>query len=408
MTLRTTGLEGLAAGVALAAFLCAPTQWSMALLPGLHVCPADLLLALAAAAWLTAAAARRDWSRLRLLPWPHVLFFVLALASAAVARDRAAAVREIIQTGVYFVAGSVLATDLLRRQTGADRTLTIALLAPAALVLALAGIQYFGSAGSPLAVRGTFGNRNVLGGYLALLMPLAFGLLLTVPAWPLRVGLALLMTAGLTFNLAGASFYAIAGTIAILAALRGWRTFVCIGLVLVAWQAVVLPRLPRENDLTLFRSVALYATDGQPERRYPEWQAAANLILERPWLGAGAGNYQRSIGPYYDTIPNATGPSEPDIQNLYLVIAGSMGLPALLAFAGLLGTAAAAAAKTASAAIGWRRGAAAGAAGSLLAFALTAVWHPLLVRGLGLPLVAILALARGLQTTQATRTHAST
>jgi O-antigen ligase len=397
MTRLTLWLDRLAAGGALAALLCAPTQWSIELLPKLHVCPADLLLALAAAVWLAALLLRRDWACLRPLPWPHLLFFCLAAASLAVAHDRMAAIREIIQTGLYFVAGSVLAADLLRRRPHADRLLMIALLAPAALVLVLACIQYFGPNSKSLTVRGAFGNRNVLGGYLALVLPLAFSLLLTTPSWLLRLGLSLLLVAGLTVNLAGASFYAIAGTITLLAAVRGWRTFAVVAGVLILWQTEVLPRLPRENDLTLFRSTALYAADGQPERRYPEWQAAANLILERPWMGAGAGNYQRTIGPYFDTIPNATGPAEPDIQNLYLVLAGSMGLPALLVFGCLLGTAIVAGFRAATTTDGWHQGAAAGAACGLLAFACTAVWHPLLVRGLGLPLVAVLALARARQ-----------
>lgn len=391
MTERADRLNRLAAFGVLASIICAPTQW---LIPRLRVCPADLLLALTAACWLAAVAVRRDWSRLRLPPWPHVLFVVLTAASVTVAHDRLAAIREVVQTGLYFVVGSCLVADLLRRRPTADRALAAALLVPAGLVLGLACVQYAGPNTDPLSVRGTFGNRNVLGGYLVLLLPLAFGLLLTAHSWLLRAGLGLLLLAGLTVNLAGASFYAVAAVLALLAAVHGWRTFAVVGLVLVLWQATVLPRLPRENDLTLFRSTALYTADGRPERRYPEWQAAANLILERPWLGAGAGNYQRSVGPYYDTIPNATGPAEPDIQNLYLVLASSMGLPALLAFLSLLGTAVALATVSAATADGWRRGAAAGAAASLLAFAIAAVWHPLLVRGLGLPLVAILALAR--------------
>lgn len=389
-------LDQLAALGALASLLCAPTQWSIELLPKLHVCPSDILLSLAASAWLAALAIRRDWNCLRPPPWPHLLFFVLATVSLAVAHDRIAAVREIIQTGLYFVIGSGLAVNLLHRRPDVFRMLTIALIAPAILVVSISCIQYFGANSDPLFIRGTFGNRNVLGGYLTLLLPLTFSLLLTVPSWPLRLGFGLLLVAGMTVNLAGASYYAIAVTIALLAAMRGWRTFTIVGLVLLIWQIIILPQLPRENDLALFRSTALYAANGQPERRYPEWQAAANLIMERPWLGAGAGNYQRSIGPYYDTIPNATGAAEPDIQNLYLVLAGSMGLPAMLAFICLLGTAAVMALTAVPTYAGWRGGVAAGAAGSLLAFAITAVWHPLLVRGLGLPLVAVLALARHL------------
>ena len=43
--------------------------------------------------------------------------------------------------------------------------------------------------------------------------------------------------------------------------------FIPVALALVLWQACVLPRLPRENDLCHFESVALYDSAGQPARR---------------------------------------------------------------------------------------------------------------------------------------------
>lgn len=49
---------------------------------------------------------------------------------------------------------------------------------------------------------------------------------------------------------------------------------------------------------------------------------------------------------------------------------------------------------------GLRASLAQGVAASLCAFAATAVWHPLLVRGIGLPLVFLLALAYHLARTK--------
>jgi O-antigen ligase len=183
----------------------------------------------------------------------------------------------------------------------------------------------------------------------------------------------------------------VAAVVAAMAAARGARWFVPVAAALVLWQALALRCLPRENDLRHFESVALYDESGAPTRRYPEWQAAASMILTNPWLGVGPGSYQRQVGPYYERVPNATGPAEPDIQNLYLVLAASCGLPALLAFLAMLSTAA-------GAAVGARR---AGVAGALAAFALAAVWHPLLVRGIGLPLAFLLALAHHPNTAEA-------
>jgi len=94
------------------------------------------------------------------------------------------------------------------------------------------------------------------------------------------------------------------------------------------------------------------------------------------------------VGQYYDNIPRQTGPSEPDIQNLYLVLAASAGIPALLAFIAMLAVAVQAACTSPH-----RSASTLGVAGALCAFGLVAVWHPLLVRGIGLPLSFLLAWA---------------
>jgi len=75
------------------------------------------------------------------------------------------------------------------------------------------------------------------------------------------------------------------------------------------------------------------------------------------------------------------------------VLAASAGLPALAVFLAMLVTAAG---RAGIAAYRNRSALALGVSGSLSAFAITAVWHPLLVRGIGLPLVFALALAHHL------------
>jgi O-antigen ligase len=112
------------------------------------------------------------------------------------------------------------------------------------------------------------------------------------------------------------------------------------------------------------------------------------MSFEHPFVGMGPGSYQRNIGPFYDVVPRATGPNEPDTQNLYLVIASTMGYPALFAFLAILYAAWNDGRDQAANALS--RAAAAGIA----AFAFAAIWHPLLVRGLGIPLIFMLAIAR--------------
>ena len=383
------------AGV-LATLCIAPTQWALELRPKFYLSPADLTLAFTAGVWLLDIFITREWRRLRPLPpWPHMLFVALAGASALTAPDKLAALKDLIQYTEYFLVGHLLFAAFLRGSPRAVRQALLALSAVTALILGVALVQYFSPAVDLLKVRGTFGNRNVLGGYLALAMPLLFGAALGVrPLWG-KLLLAVLLVAGLTVNLSGAAYFAVAGAIACMAAARGPKLLIPVAAALLVWQALVLPRLPRENDLAHFQSLALYNGSGNVERRYPDWQAAYSMALTHPWLGVGLGNYQKHVGQYYDNVPRQTGPSEPDIQNLYLVLAASAGLPLLLAFFALLAGAAQAAqaAQNTRQPSSLRASLALGVAGSVTAFAVTAVWHPLLVRGIGLPLVFLIALA---------------
>ena len=373
--------------------LCiAPTQWSFEPRPKFHLSPADLSLALTAGVWLLDAFVTREWKRLmRLPPWPNLLFIAFVSVSAFSAPDKTAALKDLIQYVEYFLVGSMLFTAFLQEDERSSRQALTVLASVTAVILSLSLYHYF-SPGTPLLqVRGTFGNRNVLGGFLALALPLCFGGVLGTRSIALRSALAVLLLAGFTSNLSGASYFAAAGVILCMAAMRGPRLFIPVAAGLLLWQTLALPRLPRENDLAHYQSVALYDGTGTVERRYPDWQAAYSMTLTHPWLGVGLGNYQKNIGQYYDNIPRQTGPSEPDIQNLYLVLAASAGVPALFAFLAMLSVA-----LQRLSTVPHRTALALGLAGSLSAFGIVAIWHPLLVRGIGLPLVFLLALTHHL------------
>jgi putative inorganic carbon (HCO3(-)) transporter len=176
---------------------------------------------------------------------------------------------------------------------------------------------------------------------------------------------------------------------------RGWKPFLAYAVLLFLLAFLVLQHLPRGNLEVQKESVELFNADGDMGRRYPEWQAAVEMIREHPLLGVGSGCYQEKIGTFYGTIPIVPGSAaQADTQNLYLVLAASIGLPGLVAFLGLLlGAGAAAARKAVLAADTRSNGLFLGVAGSVAAFAVNSIWSPLLVRGIGIPLVFILALA---------------
>ena len=345
--------------------LCtAPTQWTLITNPRLGL--ADLLLAATAGVWGLDILLTRGWRRLWAARphWTHLLFTLCAATAVCTAVDRGEALKELVQIFEYFIVGAMVFAAFLRERD--DTALVGARLVShpplfptlgvvTAVVLALALVQYFSPAGhrsiacfaepktldiivnvlggreSPLLVGGTFGNRNVLGGFMTLALPLAAaGALGAVRGIVARIGCALLLLAGLTVILSGAAYWAVIIAVVALAATRGVKVFIPVALVLVLWQACVLPNLPRENDLCHFESVAFLRRCGQPTRRYPEWQAAASMILTHPWLGVGPGNYQRQVGALYGQVPNATDRRSPTFR-IYLVLRDP-GLPALLAF----------------------------------------------------------------------------
>lgn len=415
--------------LALAA-LMGPTQWSVEL-AGAHIAPADILLLPAAASFAAAVALRREWRRLAAIPWTAAAFLAWMAMAVCAAEDKAVAAKEFIQCALYFGIALGLFRDAFDRHgRRALAAAAVVFAAAGALSVALAARQYLdfsGETANPallyfndyadslpegalafdswfghLNVRGAFGNRNVFGGFLALFTPFVFAFALEARRAWLRALAVALAAACCCVNLSGASMLTVAVAVTAMAAAKKRRAVfwtVATVAAVVALAAVVLPRLPRENTWELARSIEPYDPDtGEPARRYPEWQAAVEMTLDAPWTGVGPGAYQRNIGQYYGSVPRASGPAEPDIQNLYLVLASSAGIPAALLFLAMLAEAAAGA--TASYRAGgeagedWlARALFLGSSGAVAAFAAAAIWSPLLVRGLGIPLAMMLAIS---------------
>ena len=438
-------------GVALGAtVLLAPSQRSISL-AGAHVTPADLLLLacvpLAALALWTRPRERDAPGQSPLRPFPPdlpygALFLALALLSALLSGHLKTGLVEWAQFLLYFGFGGFAGWAAIRVGGHAwIRRGIVLFLAGGAANVAVALAQYLG----PMAevgvegkgidapsfeVRGLFTNRNVLGGYLAMLLPFAFGLLArrreqvprdeasdvptAAPAagamviggkdgptaiWlSSRAGralfdaaLVLLLCAGFTVALSGAGLFAATLAVLVFAVLRGPAWGVATASVLLAGFLLLAPETPRDNFTTPLRSIELFdAETGAPARRYTQWQAALAMTFEQPWRGLGPGTYQRNVGAFYDVVPRETGHSEDDIQNLYLVLAATCGWPALLAFCAMLLCAAAAPFRLPAKG---RPPCASAASAALLGFAVAAIWNPLLVRGIGIPLVFLLTLA---------------
>jgi putative inorganic carbon (HCO3(-)) transporter len=360
-----------------------------------HLSLVDPVVWLTFALWLAGqlyTGAWRAWKADKLiLP---VLLVVLTALSLVKTPNLVKSANKILQQAEYFIAAYLLFITALSEPKGFRKLLNV-FLGVASVVVLIGFAQYWMPSVEPFKVRSTFLNSNVFGGFLSLALPLMFGLFLGETDWRRRAWLLVVILAGATAVLSGGSFLGLALAFGCVALGRGWKPFLAYAVLLFLLAFLVLPHLPRGNLEVQKESVELFNADGDMGRRYPEWQAAVEMIREHPLLGVGSGCYQEKIGTFYGTIPIVPGSAaQADTQNLYLVLAASIGLPGLVAFLGLLlGAGAAAARKAVLAADTRSNGLFLGVAGSVAAFAVNSIWSPLLVRGIGIPLVFILALA---------------
>ena len=390
----------------LAAIVVAPTQWNILQVGSCHLTLADPLILLASCCWLVRLFSQEGWWRTPWpLPWQVAAFVLPALLSLFMVEREGMpdALREVTQLLEYFVAGYILFDDLLRAHPRRLRTVLYLLLGVTLGIVLLSVGQFFLGHDPVRGVAGTFENRNMLGGWLALMLPIVFGVALYAESYQVRMGLMVLFFCGLLVDLSAASVGAVLLVMLLLTATRGWRAFAAAVLAVTLWVALVTPHVGgfqgsgasgsrQTSQQALVQSEAFCSPGGQMERRYCQWQAAAEQMLANPWLGTGIGSRMPAAGACSHGV--AGGASEPGTQSLYLLIGATMGLPALLGFLAMLVGPALLAVMAAPRHDQWRQGAVYGVGAGLAAFAMTAVWHPLLVRGIGLHLALLLVVAR--------------
>ena len=383
-------------GGVLSTLILAPAQLY---LPHCSLTFADLALCVTFLLWGLGGLLSKDWRRFLKFPdWTLLLFVAMAAISVVAADDKGAAYRELARLLEWFILGAMVFDAFLREGGTIFRRLCCGLiLTLTASLILIAVCQYHLGATPPAAVRGTFENQNLLGGYFALSLPLLFAGIFMTRILAVRILLGLFTVTGLCVTLSGPAYWAIGLAILGLSISAGWRAFLPTAALLVFLQVWFLPSLPRTNDLAHFDSVALFDQGGEPNPRYPEWQAAVVMALTHPDFGVGLGNYGKKVGLHYDLLPRGTGKKAPGSRNLYLLILGSCGFPTLFAFLGLLFKAVSEAFRAGVRAptreLAWLS---AGTAASLSAFSVTALWYSPAVPGLALPFIFLLSLSRHL------------
>lgn len=380
----------------------APTQFAYAVDAryGPFVAYSDLLLAALLVAWVLWRLSRRSAEGLVWPPGAVIGLLIVAVLSAGRAESLKSAAVEIAQLGLYFLAAYMLFADVLNRRERI-RTALIVLAVPTFANI-LIGVWQYATAAQPFDVGGLLTNRNVYSAYLAMVLPLAFGVMMWAERrwlrWVLGCGVAI----GALTMLSPPLMWVLVAVLAVMTGFSTARLRVAAN-VLVILIALVVLFVPRNHEAAIVELLdpaeqgPVYKTldhDYIVKKRWLEWQPALSMLADNFALGVGAGNYQLNIGrsEFYGFLPNAK-KSEPDTNNLYLVVAGSMGFAGLVCLLAYIGAfVRRAGGLWLRVEDGWPTGVAVGLFGSMAALAVTNVFSSLFVRGTGVVWALLFAL----------------
>jgi hypothetical protein len=330
---------------------------------GPFIAAADVLCAVLFAAWL--AKVHREGRFGRILLPPTVLWLWLAMGVLSISKSALdaegklslagvkAGVIEVGQLGLYFVAGYMMFVDVFNSVAKIRRA--SAVLLGATTVVVAWGLMDYLTKSQAFQVKASFGNRNVYSAFLVMVVPLLFGVAIHERDRLQRRWVMLVAAMAALTMLGPPHVWLLTGILCWMAYTRGGRIrayFIPCAVILALAINVGLPRNRATNVTELldpFERGELYKLTGgeatQPgetpplivKKRWLEWQPALQMLADNLALGVGAGSYQRRIGEaaYYGQLPNAK-KSEPDADNLYLVLGASMGFPALVCLVALL------------------------------------------------------------------------
>jgi O-antigen ligase len=394
---------------------------------GFTVRAAEGLVALILAGWL----ARMIWEReVRTihpsLLLPLLIFFGAILLSLTGTLSIRWSLKEIIKwlevLAIYlFVVNTV---------DGKMAEVIVVLILLAGIGQALLGwYQFFGGVGPEafliigrfIRAYGTFRQPNPYGGYLGLVFPLAYAILISDLraefGWRWRlvtlgISIAALFLIGIALVMTwsrGAWFGAVSAFIAV-NMVRSRRAAVLFStfcllfaslLVLGGFQLLPEALLRRLTDFLPYvgifdvRGVKVTDENYAIVERMAHWQAAWEMFKERPWLGVGIGNYE-PVYPAY-SLP---GWKEPlgHAHNYYLNIAAEAGLVGLFAYLILWGSAFWQALKAIRRSEGFWRGVAVGIFGVLVHLSAHNLFDNLYVQNMYVHIAILLGLIHVINT----------
>ncbi len=310
------------------------------------------------------------------------------------------------------------------------RTVIACMLAAGSLQAVVGFYQFFGGVGPEhfvlfgrfMRAAGTFAQPNPFAGYLGLVLPLAYSLLLASFApgeaakgqaasfvrrglWTAFYGVALaLMGAAMIMSWSRGAWLGLGAAFVVVSVVRSRRAAVLFALavvvlifVLILGSLELLPEFITQRFalvqpyLRVFdvREVEVTAGNWAVVERMAHWQAGWYMFSAHPWLGVGMGNYV-PIYPLY-ALP---GWDEPlgHAHNYYLNVAAEAGLVGLSAYLLLWGACFWQAWQTVRGATGYAQAVATGILGVITHLTVHNLFDNLYVHGMYMHIAILLAL----------------
>ena len=296
---------------------------------------AKLAPALLALTWVAVRVRDREWPR------PHpahallALFAVVVLVSAGVHVAEPFALEYTLRWLPFLLLTAIL-VDVVSREVPV-RMLLVSAVAGAAV--AGAGALYSLIAEGESRARGPLDDPNdlahVLVAALPLVLPLVVGRRKSVSVLALLAGAVLVAGAAATFSRGGG--LALGAAVVWLVARRVLSLRVLAAVVGVLAVLVLGGAVVAERELAKALREKSFIASTNVDTRELRWQAAARILTDHPLLGVGPGGFRAEY-------PGASHNAEIDEQspvahNMYLEVAAELGVPGLLLFACLIGTA---------------------------------------------------------------------
>jgi hypothetical protein len=390
-------LEKIIAYLLLTTIIVFPLSIKIALLPpkdlihpiiALNLSFADILIGLAFSLWFFKVIFYKELKQIKLPPISILIFAGIGALSFVNALSMTEWVKELVQIIEYFIVFYLLLLNNLQK----IKILTIIniLFSLTTFILLLALLQHTVLNGSPYLIRGLFENRNIMGLFLCMVIPLAYASFLYSTSVFRKAWILALLFLSLIVMTSGSAIFSLTLSLFVVSFLHSTKTSLKYAFVLVLLTPIYFYIFPQKNINSVKEFVNIYEQGNINENyyriqtilydvkkpilltkntganslvisnnvfipsilpeirkgeiyknligkkllknRYMEMQAALNMISDNTLIGVGLGNFQTNIGTYYRELPKVN-TAEPNQHNGYLIMgstAGILGLAALL------------------------------------------------------------------------------